>query len=410
MLFNLTNKLITHSDEKLLIDFECIPNSTTILNLTNNNLGNRDTQLLIKCFSRIPNNVTKLILAVNVLYLKDYNELKDIYTALPISLLELDLTLNNNVPTLGENQTLALAFLPANIKKLNLTYNLKHLEICGLKRAFLAIPPTISTLYLKDEDNSLARILPDELRDLANTLPFITALSISNNTIAALSPTQLDAFASIAPNTLTTLVYEKNGMLTTSGNVHALKALEHSKRKALVPTAISLQQVFKKKRLPEDIAKFIMPSFLSRNSTALKKYIETPTLRNIALASDLNRLFTVYQLPAINTAIATKVNYELLLRRIAASGNFTYLTIFFDNISASQADINWPSPTSGKTALHHLIINATQNPNILNDYQACYTLLIAKGALLNITDFEGKKPDEYDIDQQLTGAMSQLKI
>jgi hypothetical protein len=88
---------------------------------------------------------------------------------------------------------------------------------------------------------------------------------------------------------------------------------------------------------------------------------------------------------------------ELSVREAAAAGSVVELTRLLSSSCYidKQITIDAQDRESGCTALHLVIINASQQHTPENNYKSCYELLIQKGASSTIQDANGLTADDY---------------
>ena len=150
--------------------FDSIPEDTTILNISHNNLGLKPVYNLVEGFKKIPAKVKTLALAENQLNKKSSTELRQIMEALPTTITELYLCRN----ALGELSTDDLIHLcsaiPLHIKFLSLFGNRMNLKTCAeLIKIYRALPANVTSLYLGE--CVPCRHTPNQLTDIIKAIP-----------------------------------------------------------------------------------------------------------------------------------------------------------------------------------------------------------------------------------------------
>lgn len=156
---------------------------TTLLDLSENKLGERTCEELAAVFQAIPKNITSLILNHNELFKS--KSLAQIFNAIPKSVVSLSLRKNHLEYMAGADLAAAFKFLPDQITSLNLSDNgFGNKRIEAFVTILKAIPTAVTSLDLGN--TRLGKLTDKELTIAFKALPsHVTSLNLWRNNLCS---------------------------------------------------------------------------------------------------------------------------------------------------------------------------------------------------------------------------------
>ena len=150
--------------------FDTIPEDTTILDISGNDLGLKAVDDLMKGFKKIPAGVKTLVLKKNKLNEKSVIELRKIIEALPATITKLYLCGNDLGRLSTDDLIYIFSAISPQVTSLRLFDNSMNLKTCAeLTKIYRALPANITSLHLGE--GVPCRHTPNQLTDIIKAMP-----------------------------------------------------------------------------------------------------------------------------------------------------------------------------------------------------------------------------------------------
>ncbi|KTC92358.1 hypothetical protein [Legionella cincinnatiensis] len=208
-----------YTTSELKTGFAAIPSSVRSLDLRSNNFFMKKEKHVFAAISAIPNTVTSLNFSTNYLGMLGQFNLAQLIASLPEGINSLNLT-NNNLGNLS-GDSLATAFPIVNpaVRYLDLSENFifankspeQAAEICK------SLPPTLTALNLSK--NNLNQIKLETWHELANTIPHVETLYLSQKELDAMTTEQLSGLKSAFPSLKELILTDEKGKLVDGNDL-----------------------------------------------------------------------------------------------------------------------------------------------------------------------------------------------
>lgn len=170
----------------------------TTLDLSEKDLGLKETEEILSVLTAIPAHVTSLNLSCNYFGEKNIDEIIKILTALPKTVTNLDLGGNFYNKPEKETQEKIFAAIPSHVRSLSLVKHNFGEDGQDLAKAFMAFSPNLSDLDLFF--TGLDTLSLENLKHLKNSLPYLQVVCLSHTEILRMGPERVGALQDIFPN------------------------------------------------------------------------------------------------------------------------------------------------------------------------------------------------------------------